>query len=67
MKYNPITKEIYRDEGAFLKKLHCTVAKQWEELSATNSLKGKLCDHCQTTILYTALLNNIKSKKFTTD
>jgi hypothetical protein len=56
MKYNPITKNIYTNAGSFIKKLHCPLAKQWEELSVTNSLEGKMCNQCQKTVFDTALL-----------
>lgn len=58
MKYNPITKELYTDSGTFLKKLHCPLAKQWEELQPTDYLKGKMCDQCNKTVFDTALLSD---------
>jgi hypothetical protein len=38
MKYNLITNQLYTDNGTFLKKLHCPLAKQGEELQTTNFL-----------------------------
>ncbi|MET3981145.1 methionyl-tRNA synthetase [Mucilaginibacter sp. UYP25] len=58
MKYNPTTKELFTNEGLFLKKLHCPLSKQWEELSQTDLLKGKMCDHCQSTVHDTSLFKD---------
>jgi hypothetical protein len=66
MKYNPITKELFTDNGTFLKKLHCPLAKQWEELIETNSLKGKMCNQCQKTVFDTALLSDIELQNIIT-
>jgi hypothetical protein len=45
-----MTKELYTDDGTFLKKLQCPFAKQWEELNAINFLKGKMYDQCNKTV-----------------
>jgi hypothetical protein len=58
MKYNPITRQLYTDSGMFLKKLHCPLSKQWEELNATNFLKGKMCDQCNKTVYDTSLFSD---------
>jgi hypothetical protein len=58
MKYNPISKELYTNDGIFVKKLHCPLSKQWGELSQTNLLKGKMCDHCQSTVYDTSLFED---------
>lgn len=58
MKYNPITKELFTNEGIFIKKLDCPLSKQWRDLSPTLDLKGKACDHCQSTVYDTLLLTD---------
>ena len=57
MKFNPITNELFTDGGLLLKKLHCPLNKQWENLSQAIPLKGKLCDHCDKVIIDSSLLN----------
>ncbi|HAL81515.1 MAG TPA: hypothetical protein DCO83_04165 [Mucilaginibacter sp.] len=58
MKYNPFTKELYTDNQNFIKKLHCPLNKQWENLSQTAHLKGRFCDNCERTIIDTALFTD---------
>jgi hypothetical protein len=58
MKYNPTTQELFTDKGTFLKKLHCPLSKQWEELHPTNLLKGKMCDQCKKAVHDTAQLSD---------
>ena len=58
MKYNPITKGLYTDIGTFLKKLHCPLSKQWEELHPNNLLKVKMCDQCKRAVYETARLSD---------
>jgi hypothetical protein len=56
MKYNPITQELYTDAGAFLKKLHCPLAKRWEQLDPTSDVQAKTCSTCSKPVYDTSLL-----------
>lgn len=56
MQYNPISQTLYTSNGLLIKKLHCPLAKQWEELSLANLLQGKMCDQCNKAVYDTALL-----------
>jgi hypothetical protein len=58
MKYNPITQELYTDAGAFLKKLHCPLAKRWEQLNPTSSAQPKTCSTCNKPVYDTSLLED---------
>jgi hypothetical protein len=58
MKYNPITQELYTDAGAFLKRLHCPLAKQWEQLDITSSAMAKTCTTCNKAVYETSLLTD---------
>lgn len=58
MKFNPITNELFTDDGILIKKLHCPLNKQWEDLSQAIHLKGKLCDHCDKVIIDTSLIKD---------
>jgi hypothetical protein len=60
MKYNPITQELFANDGTFLKKLHCPLSKQWEELHSTDLLKGKMCDQCKRVVYDTSFLSDEK-------
>jgi hypothetical protein len=58
MKYNPITQELYTDSGTFLKRLHCPLAKQWEQLDITSSAMAKTCTTCNKAVYETSLLTD---------
>jgi hypothetical protein len=58
MQYNPISKVLFTDSGTIIKKLHCPMSKQWEELSPSLELKGRLCNTCQSTIFDTSLFTD---------
>lgn len=47
MKFNPLTKEIYTEEGVFVKTMKCPYKMSWENLEASNSNMRKCaaCDH----------------------
>ena len=56
MKYNPITQELYTDTHTFLKKLHCPLAKKWEQLDPTSDEHAKTCSACNKPVYETSLL-----------
>ncbi len=56
MVYNPITHQLFADDGSFIKTLHCPLNKQWEDLNSTITLKARLCDSCNKQIYDSALL-----------
>jgi hypothetical protein len=58
MKYNPITQKLYTDTGSFLKKLHCPLTKQWEQLDITSSAMAKTCTTCNKAVYETSLLKD---------
>lgn len=58
MKYNPITQELYTNPGAFLKQLHCPLAKTWEQLDPTSITQAKLCSTCNRAVYDTAKLSD---------
>jgi hypothetical protein len=58
MKYNPITQELYTEAGTFLKRLHCPLAKQWEQLDITSPAMAKTCTTCNKAVYETSLLND---------
>jgi len=55
MKYDPINKHLYTDNGILIKRLHCPLKIKWNELEY-NSLdhKNKFCIHCDKSIIDTS-------------
>lgn len=47
MKFDPLTKDIYTDNGVFVKTMNCPYKMTWDNLEITNSTmrKCKNCDH----------------------
>ncbi|MDT3403734.1 hypothetical protein [Mucilaginibacter terrae] len=58
MQYNPITQELYTDTGTFLKKLHCPLAKRWEQLDPMSTAQAKTCSTCDKAVYDTSLLED---------
>ncbi len=58
MKYNPITNELYLDDGTFIKKLHCPLLKQWDELNGSANAESKICEQCNKAVYDTANLSD---------
>jgi hypothetical protein len=58
MKYNPIAQELHTDNGMFLKRLHCPLAKQWEQLDITSPAMAKTCTTCNKAVYETSLLTD---------
>ena len=56
MLYNPISKQLFSDNGSFIKQLHCPLQKRWEELKAGQNLqpiplKVRLCESCNKQVI----------------
>ena len=55
MRFNPIKKELYNDNGQLIKKLHCPYSMHWDELNLVEgAANGRNCSICESTILDTA-------------
>lgn len=55
MKFNPLTKEVYTDDGRLLKKMNCPYRVSWNSLApVSNSPADKRCSMCNTRIIDTA-------------
>ena len=57
MKFNPLTKAIYTDNGDFVKAMNCPYKVRWDNLEATSSSTRK-CTNCDHSILDTAALTD---------
>ena len=57
MKFNPLTKAIYTDNGEFVKTMNCPYKVRWDNLEATVSTTRK-CTNCDHFILDTSVLTD---------
>ncbi len=58
MKFNPITKRVYSDQGQFIKELNCPLNRKWESFRSMNDDRNKYCDNCNQKIIDTANLTD---------
>ena len=65
MKYNPITKKLFTDDNALIKKLNCPYRILWNELTSTESVGIRSCNICDKNITDTALLADKEILKLT--
>ncbi len=54
MQFNPQTKSLYTSEGKLLKKLHCPLRKEWEDLKVLPERQSRLCEACCNKVVDTA-------------
>ena len=54
MKFNPLTKRLYTDEGVLIKQLHCPYRMAWGTLAPTDVASVRRCGKCERTIADTA-------------
>ena len=52
MKYNIINKQLFTNDGRYIKTLNCPLEKQW------NDLEEGFCKSCSKTVLNTSELSN---------
>lgn len=52
MKFNPITQDLYTDDGVFLKKLNCKFDVSWEHMELLSS-NARKCANCKNPIYNT--------------
>ena len=67
MKFNPITKTLFTNEGILIKKLHCPYGVKWDDLSTQQETSNRYCNICEKNIIDTdnlsdnAVINIVKS------
>lgn len=54
MKFNPKTKSLYTDSGELVKRLHCPLRMQWEQLHPNRINTHRMCTVCERTVFDTA-------------
>ncbi len=59
MKINLMTKEIYTDDGTFIKKLECPYKMKWSEMQKLdNNTKARKCLTCSDSVIDTAFFSD---------
>ena len=53
MKFDPITKEVFTDNGEFIKKLDCPYKMNWDDLEEVNNPILRNCSICDQSIIDT--------------
>ena len=54
MKYNPLTKTLYSDNGKLIKKMHCPYPSlQWSDLSSIDGSMDRFCSICESDVIET--------------
>jgi hypothetical protein len=51
MKYCPNTKELFTDNGVFVKKMQCTEPVDWENMGPGNNDLERNCHYCNKAVL----------------
>ena len=71
MRINPLTKEVYTNQGEFIKKMDCPFEMDWDNLTIGNKPQSRNCAQCNQSIIDTAylsdeeLLNTLKENPHT--
>lgn len=58
MKFNPITKEIFTENGEFIKRMNCPFKINWNDLEEVNNSILRKCPSCKQTIVDTEYLSD---------
>ena len=58
MKYKIDTKELYTDNGTFLKKMQCPIGVDWGNLEPGKNDLERICSHCNKSVLDVELLSD---------
>jgi hypothetical protein len=59
MQFNPITKDIFTDEGQFIKRLECPFKLSWEVLTPIQgTVRQKHCSQCESNVTDTDMLDD---------
>lgn len=67
MKFNPITNELFSNEGTFIKHLHCPFKVEWDTLRLNSDNGKRSCEICDREILETEDLADIEILSFMKD
>lgn len=56
MKFNPLTKQLFTNDGRLIKRLHCPFRLDWRKLAATENPAARHCGICEHRVTDTAML-----------
>jgi hypothetical protein len=48
------TKELFTNDGRLIKKMHCPLAAEWDELEREESVRSRMCQACNKKVYDTA-------------
>ena len=57
MKFDPINKEVFTDNGEFIKKMNCPYNMKWDNLKETSNTSRK-CSNCDQLIINTEYISD---------
>lgn len=55
MKFNPLTKRLFTNDGRLIKQLHCPFRLDWRKLQLTEHVGARRCGICEHEVTDTAL------------
>ncbi len=58
MKYKIDTKELYTDNGVFVKKMHCPREVDWDNIQPGKNDLERRCNHCNKSVLNADFLSD---------
>lgn len=58
MKFNPLNNQLYTNEGALIKKLHCPLESRWDDMVQGSEFRFRNCEGCQRPVYDTAFFND---------
>ena len=58
MKYKPTTKEIFTDDGQFIKKMNCPEKADWDTMDKTDNDLKRICNICNKSVIDTEFLSD---------
>ena len=58
MKYNPTTKEIFTNDGKFIKKMSCPEKVEWETMEKGENDLKRMCKICNKSVIDTEFLSD---------
>lgn len=58
MKFNPLSNELYTNEGTLIKKLQCPLQPEWDDMHQGTEFRMKHCQGCQRPVYDTAFFKD---------
>ena len=58
MKFDPTSKEIFTNEGQFIKKMSCPEKVEWESMEKGNNDLKRVCTICNKSVIDTEFLSD---------